>query len=288
MVVRYEVEACPPGGAWGVYALYGKLYRGHAGERACAAYKLLAPHLPARVRPAEVLGYDARRRFLLLEGLHGELLSDALRRDNARGHLAAFGEVLAAFHGCGACTRGAGSAVDGGVEPPGAFELRAHDAEAEVRVLELARARAEQATWDPGVRRRFTACLDEVVRALRSGAPPGSDRVRSVVHRDLYPRQVLVDARRAPAAVQADPRGEERFGLLDLDEVSCGEPEIDCGNFAAHLFLDDLQIRPWRRPSWRRTRSSGRSTGSASGPIRPDPWCGWPRWSASVCPRHRC
>lgn len=241
MVVRYVVEASPPGGASGVYTLYGKLYRGHGGARAWAATKFLEPRLPARVRLAEVLGYDARRRFLVLEGLHGELLSDVLGRDCAHTYLAAFGQVLAAFHGCGADPRGAPPARCPCTDAPSARVLRTHDAEAEVRVLELARARAEQAPWEPGVKSRFTAGLDGVVQALRSRAEAGADRGHTVVHRDLYPRQVLVAARRTPGPIQAEPPGEETFGLLDLDEVSYGEPEIDCGNLAAHLVLGDLQ-----------------------------------------------
>ncbi len=241
MVVCYEIEGSPPGGLAGVYTLYGKLYRGHAGERACGAYRLLAPHLPPRVRLAEVLGYDPRWRFLLLEGLYGELLGDVLRREGAHAHLASFGEILAEFHTCGAIRLGAGSGMPGWPQAAGVCPLRVHDGEAEGRILELARARAQQAPWEPAALTSFTACVDEAMQALRSGSPAGSDRGRTVVHRDLYPQQVLLSARRTPAALLEGPCEDESFGLLDLDEVSCGEPEIDCGNFIAHLFLDDLQ-----------------------------------------------
>jgi aminoglycoside phosphotransferase (APT) family kinase protein len=48
-----------------------------------------------------------------------------------------------------------------------------------------------------------------------------------LVHRDLYPDQVLVS--------------DDRSALVDLDEVAVGEPELDLGNFTAHLTLGDLQ-----------------------------------------------
>jgi len=239
MVVRYEIEGCRPSEAARVHTLFGKLYRGHGGARARGAHEFLAPRLPACVRLAEVLGYHPRRRFLLLAGLEGMLLSGVLRTEAAPARLAAFGAALAAFHDCTA-GRPCG--------PPDSPALRRHDAAAEALVLEQARVRAEIAPWPPPAMSRFAGCWIEVTEALRSGSDPSSGAAPAVVHRDLYPRQVLDlvaqgpgGSQRAPAAHRGGSRDTEVFGLLDLDEASWGEPEIDAGNFAAHIFLDDLQ-----------------------------------------------
>jgi hypothetical protein len=54
-------------------------------------------------------------------------------------------------------------------------------------------------------------------------------RATTVVHRDLYEEQVLLD---------------ERVGLVDLDDAAWGPPELDVGNLLAHLDL--LALRAGR------------------------------------------
>jgi Ser/Thr protein kinase RdoA (MazF antagonist) len=48
----------------------------------------------------------------------------------------------------------------------------------------------------------------------------------TVVHRDLYEEQVLLG---------------ERIGLIDLDDIALGPPELDVGNLVAHLDLLELR-----------------------------------------------
>jgi Ser/Thr protein kinase RdoA (MazF antagonist) len=48
----------------------------------------------------------------------------------------------------------------------------------------------------------------------------------TVVHRDLYEEQVLLG---------------ERVGLIDLDDIALGPPELDIGNLVAHLDLLELR-----------------------------------------------
>jgi Ser/Thr protein kinase RdoA (MazF antagonist) len=50
----------------------------------------------------------------------------------------------------------------------------------------------------------------------------------TVVHRDLYEEQVLLG---------------DRVGLIDLDDVALGPPELDIGNLVAHLDLLELRSR---------------------------------------------
>jgi len=69
--------------------------------------------------------------------------------------------------------------------------------------------------------------LEWCLSALREGAPGDDPGRPSLVHRDFYDKQILV----TPA----------RIGLLDLDTVCLGDPEIDVANFCAHLRLRSLQ-----------------------------------------------
>ena len=79
----------------------------------------------------------------------------------------------------------------------------------------------------------------ETLEARLTGLPPDfADQIRlavpvgvhwapvTVVHRDLYEEQILVG---------------ERIGLIDLDDVALGPPELDLGNLLAHLELLELR-----------------------------------------------
>jgi Ser/Thr protein kinase RdoA (MazF antagonist) len=90
--------------------------------------------------------------------------------------------------------------------------LRPHTVEREVATL---RARAETAS--PPVAR----ALDDALSGLT-----GQWVCTTVVHRDLYEEQVLVD---------------ERIGLIDLDDAAVGPPELDLGNLLAHMELLELR-----------------------------------------------
>jgi Ser/Thr protein kinase RdoA (MazF antagonist) len=90
--------------------------------------------------------------------------------------------------------------------------LQTHTAERELAVL-LTRAEAAS----PPVARA-------VKNALSSRT--GDWESTTVVHRDLYEEQVLLD---------------ERVGLIDLDDAAVGPPELDLGNLVAHLELLELR-----------------------------------------------
>jgi Ser/Thr protein kinase RdoA (MazF antagonist) len=92
--------------------------------------------------------------------------------------------------------------------------LRPHTAEREVEAL---RARAEAAS--PPVARAVDDALPGLAKEWRC---------TTVVHRDLYEEQVVVD---------------ERVGLIDLDDAAVGPPELDLGNLVAHLELLELRRR---------------------------------------------
>ena len=73
----------------------------------------------------------------------------------------------------------------------------------------------------------LNARLEHALEGLRVAAAklPAGPYVPS--HRDFYDKQILVDS--------------ERSTLLDLDMACLAEPELDIGNFLAHLQLRELQ-----------------------------------------------
>jgi Ser/Thr protein kinase RdoA (MazF antagonist) len=133
---------------------------------------------------------------------------------DAKRHMVVFSEVPgrplrhALLAGDAASCRRAGEALgtwhrSWATAPPAV--LRPHTAERELDAL---------ARWRPGER---------VMAQARAVADPGWD-CPTVVHRDLYEEQVLVG-----------PNGA--VGLIDLDDVAVGPPELDLGNLVAHIEL---------------------------------------------------
>jgi Ser/Thr protein kinase RdoA (MazF antagonist) len=97
----------------------------------------------------------------------------------------------------------------------GPVPLKPHSLERELGVLYEAAGRS---TWG-GAR----AAVAHARGIARPWAP------RTVVHRDLYEEQLLLGP---------------RVGLIDLDDVALGPPELDLGNLLAHLEL--LALRSGR------------------------------------------
>jgi Ser/Thr protein kinase RdoA (MazF antagonist) len=93
--------------------------------------------------------------------------------------------------------------------------LRPHSLEQELEILDAA---ARRSAWG-GAR----AAVAQTRRAVGPWAP------RTVVHRDLYEEQLLLD---------------RRVGLIDLDDAALGPPELDLGNLVAHVEL--LALRSGR------------------------------------------
>lgn len=212
LIVRYETLAARPGEPPRHWTLYGKLYHGHGGARVHAALSYLrrVPH-PALQFP-ELLGYHPRRRFLLLGAVEGTPLDRGLDGEDALSHLARLARGVGALHTLPA-------------PDPAVAALRIHDAAAEAGVLEQARARIEAANWEPELRASFVELQRRVCDLLQAGAPAGSSP--AMIHRDLYPAQVLLQ--------------DGRVALIDLDDLALGEPELDLGNCGAHLVLRGLQ-----------------------------------------------
>jgi hypothetical protein len=244
LVLRYEVEARRQGERVRRLRVYAKLYRGRRGAAAYDIHQRLRALTPPHLCIPEPWGYSPRWRLLVLEALDGPTLADVLRDPVAPTHVSRFAAALATFHGLDPA---------GGTPPPSApTAWRMHDARAECAVLDAALARMRTAPFWHRLAPAYADALQHVQQQLLDDAGP---RQLGVIHRDLYAEQVfLLDG---------------RVGVIDLDEVSLGERELDVGNVTAHLLLADLQqlgrIGPARMLVEELTRSYGRTQ-----PLRPD------------------
>jgi Ser/Thr protein kinase RdoA (MazF antagonist) len=175
-----------------------KVYESDRAPLVAERLRAMAPGPDDPVIP-EVLAVDAAARVVILSDVAGAPLRDALLADDA-GQCRRVGVALARWHGAWR-----------GHEPA---PLRLHPIDRELEILE------QRATRAP------TAIRAAVRRLAPSIGTPWP--CTTIVHRDLYEEQVLVD---------------ERVGLIDLDDAAIGPPELDLGNLWAHVDLLALRRR---------------------------------------------
>ena len=232
LTVRYTLAMRGEGPSERV--LFGKAYGGHGGERVAALLRAIEASPPdgeqARLRLPRCLGYNVRRRFLLLDTVKGEALANLLERPDAGARLALFGCALAGFHSLGGQLAGPlpiGRPPVAGSTAGARMAIRSHAASDEAGVVSLAQSVFQSSPLAPELGEEYGALAWRVRSLLLEGGRQSMPV--SLLHRDLYPDQVLA--------------GKEDFGLVDLDEAAYGEAELDVGNFSAHLLLRDMQGR---------------------------------------------
>ncbi len=169
-----------------------KLYESDRAALVAARLRALEDGPDEPVVPV-VLAVDAAARVLVLRDVAGVPLRDALLAGDAL-KCGRVGNALAGWHEAWRARSPA--------------PLRPHPVERELEILERWAAHAPAAIGD----------------TVRDQAPVvGVPWVcTTVVHRDLYEEQVLLDT---------------RVGLIDLDDVAVGPPELDLGNLWAHADL---------------------------------------------------
>jgi len=239
LLVRYAAEIVPAGSPDApprCEILYGKYYRGRKGERTHMRLRHLAQLCPPGLRIPELRGYDRQVRLLLMRALPGMPLGALLTpgRPPAKRPSLVDEQVANALHRTGTAL-----ARLHALPPPGENPVLGdtplwptHDAEAERAVLEMARLRIEASRLPPAPREHFTtlhALADKSLRQRHNSRTEVGLTPFVIVHRDLHPEQVLLS--------------ETDVGLIDLDEVACGEGELDLGNLIAHFHLAEHQRR---------------------------------------------
>jgi aminoglycoside phosphotransferase (APT) family kinase protein len=173
-----------------------KIYDSERASVVAGRVAALAAGPPEPVVPA-VLHVDPERHLVVLSDVPGRPLRDSL----VEGDLSVCrraGAALGAWHAWWA-----------GVAPA---PLLGHTVDRELGIL---RARAEGASRPVG-------------RSVADALPrlAGEWTCSTVVHRDLYEEQILID---------------DRIGLIDVDDAALGPPELDLGNLVAHVELLELR-----------------------------------------------
>ncbi len=119
-------------------------------------------------------------------------------------------ECRAGIDACRLAARALGKLHASAVRPD-----RTHSVADELAILEKAFARARQARPD------LHAEIAEIEAACAVAASVLPGFSTTLIHRDYYPDQLLVDG--------------PRVVILDLDLAGAGDPHLDAGNFLAHL-----------------------------------------------------
>lgn len=100
-------------------------------------------------------------------------------------------------------------------------------------------------SWMSLVEPSLAAPLERALALLERTVPESSPS--SFAHRDFHDKQVLLD--------------DAHLWLLDIDTACTGDPELDLGNFLAHLFLRGVQ---WQRAQGHRTLEEAAATAYGS------------------------
>jgi aminoglycoside phosphotransferase (APT) family kinase protein len=187
--------------------VFGKVVVEGEPARAAARHARIFAVVNARPRGfaiARPLGYSTEARLSLVAAAAGRSLYAAVRAgEDLRAAMPCVARAVSEFHG-----------VDmADVE-------RAYGPSDELHLLE---------GWVALVADLYPALAGDLERGLEGlrATQPAPAPPRAFVHRDFYDKQVLLHG----AAVT----------LLDMDTACAGDPEIDFGNFAAHLRLRGLQ-----------------------------------------------
>ena len=173
--------------------------------RAAAVPGLLAPR---------VVATDESAGTIEMSTLPGRTLHDLLTDGMPAGTAEAIGAAVRTLH--------TAPDVDG---------VGGHDLGAEVDVT---RALLDLARLHHALEPRTLDALDrDAARAASVVIGAGPVGGRSLLHRDLHDKQLLVD--------------DGRVGMLDVDTIVLGDAALDLGNLLAHL---DLRVRQgWTLPS---------------------------------------
>ncbi len=196
-------------GRAGEQRVIGKVYRDERGERLRALQHYLwqtgfGPDAPDGIQVPEALAYVPEMRMLVQAQAAGATLNE----------LAAQPEV-AAVALAQRCAEGLAKLH---ATAPPALDLPMYDLAAELNSLTrfTAELTAQRPAAAPAVR-----ALSERLTAWGQALPAPTRH--TLVHRDFYYSQVLVDG--------------PRLTLIDFDLLALGDPAIDVANFLAHLVL---------------------------------------------------
>jgi aminoglycoside phosphotransferase (APT) family kinase protein len=200
---------------------YGKEHFGAKGARVLRRLRYLRQTLPPGIEIPEPIGYFKPKRLLVTESVEGRFLWEL-----CEDHTGAAPADLSIEDGLGRLGAALAEVHELSLPPDwqeSELQWPRHGGPEEARVVHAALERIDggalPATLARTARKAGSFVLRELAWAERAE--------RVILHRDLHPGQVVFTG--------------HSVGLIDWDEASVGEPEMDLGNLAAHLVLLDLQ-----------------------------------------------
>jgi aminoglycoside phosphotransferase (APT) family kinase protein len=218
--LRFRVSARRAGAPFSESTWHGHQYRAGEGERMLPVLRFLRAAAAPEIRVPVPLGYSREARLLILSTMEGRPLSGVLEdpiESRVAASLKRLGRSLASFH----AIRSPGPSARSAERPV----FGKWDAHAEIESLEEVEKRIRAA----GIEARTADRLRDGVAALRAELSDdgGISRSPSMVHRHLHPSHVIF--------------GADGIAVVDLDDASFGEPEVDLGTLIAHMVLADLK-----------------------------------------------
>jgi len=231
--LKFLVNARRAGSPWNPTTWYGQQYRAAEGERLLPMLRFLRAAAMPEIRVPAVLGYSRDVRLLLLAPVEGRPLTGVLEdpiESRVAVSLKRLGRALASFH----AIRSPGPSARSTERP----SFGRWDGAAESLELEG----IENRLRNTGLDARTSDRLRDGIAALRAELEDGTGVAKSpsMVHRQLHPGHIIF--------------GTDGIWMVDLDDASFSEPELDLGALMAHMVLADLK----------------RSTGTRLAPARAD------------------
>ena len=218
--LRFRVNARRAGAPFAEITWYGLQYRAGEAERMLPVLRFLRAAAAPEIRVPTPLGYSRETRLMILSSMEGRPLSGVLEdpiESRVAASLKRLGRALASFH----AIRSPGPSARSTERP----SFGKWDAFAEALTLEEIEKRLRLL----GIAARAADRLRDGVAALRAELTDdgGVSRTPSMIHRQLHPSHVIF--------------GADGIAVVDLDEASFGEPELDLGTLIAHMMFADLK-----------------------------------------------
>lgn len=218
--LQFRVTARRAGAPFSDTTWYGMQYRAGEGERLMPVLRFLRAAAAPEIRVPLPLGYSREQRLLVLSSMEGRPLTGVLEdpiESRVAASLKRLGRALASFH----AIRSPGPSARSTERP----SFGKWDALAEAQALDEVELRLRRL----GLDERTAERLREGVAALRTELADegGVARQPSMIHRQLQPAHVVF--------------GADGICVVDLDDASFGEPEVDLGSLIAHMILADVK-----------------------------------------------
>jgi aminoglycoside phosphotransferase (APT) family kinase protein len=218
--LRFRVIARRAGSPFSEITWHGLQYRSGEGDRMLPILRFLRAAAAPEIRVPAPLGYAREHRLLIQTTMDGRPLAGVLEdpiESRVAASLKRLGRALASFH----AVRSPGPSARSTERP--AFGR--WDAAAEAQALDEVVVRLRQS----GIDSRTADRLRDGAGALKAELTDdgGISRSPSMVHRQLRPTHVIF--------------GADGISVVDLDDASFAEPELDLGTLIAHMMLSDLK-----------------------------------------------